>query len=61
MDAKTVIKKLEAKGWQVLRQKGSHAQMGKGSRRTTIPVHGKRDLKIGTLRSIEKQTGEKLQ
>lgn len=27
---------------------------------TTVPLHGSRDLKIGTVASIERQTGLKL-
>lgn len=34
--------------------------MGKGDARTTVPVHGKRDLSPGTLAAIERQTGVKL-
>jgi predicted RNA binding protein YcfA (HicA-like mRNA interferase family) len=34
--------------------------MGKGTARTTVPVHGKRDLRPGTLASVERQTGIKL-
>ncbi|MDA8095296.1 MAG: type II toxin-antitoxin system HicA family toxin [Betaproteobacteria bacterium] len=60
MNGKEVIRKLEKEGWEVLRQEGSHVRMGNGSGRTSIPVHGKRDLKPGTLASIERQTGVKL-
>jgi len=34
--------------------------MGKGSQRTTVPVHGSRNIGIGLLQAIEKQTGVKL-
>lgn len=34
--------------------------MGKGDLRTTIPVHGNRDIGKGLLAEIERQTGEKL-
>ncbi|CAN2042694.1 mRNA interferase HicA [Candidatus Magnetomoraceae bacterium gMMP-15] len=47
-------------GWQILRVNGSHHRLGKHDARTTVPVHGKRDLGIGLLKTIEKQTGEKL-
>ena len=57
---KEVIKLLEREGWQVLRISGSHHRMGKGSLRTTVPVHGKRDIGKGLLLAIEKQTGVKL-
>lgn len=52
-----IVKMLQAHGWSVLRTQGSHVRMGKGSARTTVPVHGARDVKAGTLASIERQTG----
>lgn len=60
MHGKDVIKKLRAQGWEVLRQEGSHVRMGKGNARTTVPLHGTRDIKAGTLANIERQTGVKL-
>jgi mRNA interferase HicA len=60
MNGKDVLKKLQAQGWHVLRREGSHVRRGKGNARTTVPVHGSRDLKVGTLASIERQTGIKL-
>lgn len=60
MDGKQVIKRLKENGWEVLRVSGSHHRMGKGELRTTVPVHGKRDLGSGLLTAIEKQTGVKL-
>ncbi|MFM8898365.1 MAG: type II toxin-antitoxin system HicA family toxin [Burkholderiales bacterium] len=60
MNGKDIIQKLKANGWQVLRQEGSHVRLGKDSARTTVPLHGARDVKIGTLLSIERQTGVKL-
>ncbi|RKZ78731.1 MAG: hypothetical protein DRR19_25975 [Candidatus Parabeggiatoa sp. nov. 1] len=56
-----VIKILNQHSWQVLRIRGSHYQLGKDDLRTTVPVHGKRDLGIGLLKQIEKDTGVKLQ
>jgi predicted RNA binding protein YcfA (HicA-like mRNA interferase family) len=47
--------------WQILRIRGSHHQLGKNTLRTTVPVHGKRDLGTGILKKIEKDTGVKLQ
>ena len=60
MNGHDIIKQLQAEGWAVLRQEGSHVRMGKGTARTTVPLHGKRDIKSGTLASIERQTGIKL-
>lgn len=60
MTGKEVIKRLEEAGWRVLRINGSHHRMGKGGLRTTVPLHGSRDLGQGLLTAIEKQTGVKL-
>jgi predicted RNA binding protein YcfA (HicA-like mRNA interferase family) len=57
---KDVIRILKAHGWQVLRVEGSHYRLGRGSRRTTVPVHAARDLGLGLIRAIERQTGVKL-
>lgn len=57
MNGKLVIKQLKAEGWKKMRQKGAHVQMGKGVKRTTVPLHGKEDLKRGTLNKIKRDTG----
>lgn len=57
MNGKEVIKNLTNKGWKVLRTQGSHFRLGKGNKRTTVPVHGSRDLGKGLIAAIEKQTG----
>ena len=49
---KEMIKFLEGLGFRVVRIVGSHHFMDGGGRRTTVPVHGNRNLKIGTLRAI---------
>jgi predicted RNA binding protein YcfA (HicA-like mRNA interferase family) len=43
---------LERQGFELLRVRGSHHFYSREELRTTIPVHGNRPLKIGTLRSI---------
>jgi len=43
---------LERQGFQLLRVRGSHHYFAQGDKHTTVPVHGNRDLKVGTLRSI---------
>jgi len=62
MDSRDVVRKLKADGWFEVNQVGSHKQfkhpIKKG--RVTI-VHPKRDIPKGTLKSIEKQAGMKLQ
>lgn len=60
MNSKQVIKLLEKNGWKVLRISGSHHRMGKDNLRTTVPVHGQRDLGKGLIAAIERQTGVKL-
>lgn len=61
MDSRGVIKALEADGWEEVAQKGSHVQFKHPTKpgRVTVP-HPKKDFPIGTLRSIEKQSGLKL-
>lgn len=51
-----IIKVLESKGFNFIRQKGSHKLYKKGSLRVTVPFHNK-DLKPGTLKSILRQAG----
>ncbi|WP_396956754.1 type II toxin-antitoxin system HicA family toxin [Nitrosomonas sp.] len=60
MDAKEIIKKLEAEGWRLCRVNDSHHIMHKDGISVSVPVHGSKDLKIGTVLSIGKQTGVKL-
>jgi predicted RNA binding protein YcfA (HicA-like mRNA interferase family) len=60
MNGKQVIKKLEAAGWKVLRTQGSHCRLGKKEQRTTVPIHGSKDLGKGLLAAIERQTKVKL-
>jgi predicted RNA binding protein YcfA (HicA-like mRNA interferase family) len=61
MSSRDIIAKLEADGWFKVAQKGSHLQFKHPTKvgRVTVP-HPKRDFPIGTLRSIEKQSGLKL-
>ena len=59
MTGKEIIKQLEKDGWKILRVSGSHHRMGKGSLRTTIPVHAGREIGKGLLAEIERQTGVK--
>jgi predicted RNA binding protein YcfA (HicA-like mRNA interferase family) len=61
MKSADVIKALRADGWDQVAQKGSHIQFKRPSKpgRVTVP-HPKRDIPLGTLRSIEKQAGLKL-
>lgn len=58
MKSAEVIKRLTANGWYEVARKGSHVQFKHATApgRVTVP-HPKRDLPIGTLVSIEKQSG----
>jgi predicted RNA binding protein YcfA (HicA-like mRNA interferase family) len=61
MRSREVIAALEAAGWREVARKGSHVQFKHPTLpgRVTVP-HPQRDIPIGTLRSIERQSGLKL-
>ncbi len=56
-----MISALEADGWREVAQAGSHKQFKHPTKpgRVTVP-HPSADLKIGTLKSIERQSGVSL-
>lgn len=61
MKSVEIIKRLEAEGWKLVRQKGSHRQYRHPDRPGTVTVpHPKSDMGVGTIKSIEKQSGMKL-
>ncbi|RLA75332.1 MAG: hypothetical protein DRG30_04630 [Epsilonproteobacteria bacterium] len=60
MNAKEIIRLLQQNGFKQLRQKGSHIRLTNGTKYTTVAVHGKSDIPIGTVKKIEKDTGVKL-
>ena len=62
MTGREVIRALLRRGWRVVRIRGSHHLLEKAGQQAgvTVPVHGKKDLGIGLVKAIEKQTGEKL-
>ncbi len=61
MNSRDVIRMLEEDGWGEVARRGSHAQFKHPIKpgRVTVP-HPKKDLKTGTVKSIEKQAGLKL-
>jgi predicted RNA binding protein YcfA (HicA-like mRNA interferase family) len=61
MDSHDVLAALRADGWEQVAQKGSHINLKHSVKpgRVTVP-HPRRDLPIGTLKSIERQAGIKL-
>jgi predicted RNA binding protein YcfA (HicA-like mRNA interferase family) len=60
MNGKEVIKKLKAEGWSLNRINGSHHIMIKNGVSVPVPVHGTKDVGVGLLSAISKQTGVKL-
>jgi predicted RNA binding protein YcfA (HicA-like mRNA interferase family) len=61
VDSRDVLRALKSDGWEEVAQKGSHIQLRHPTKpgRVTVP-HPKRDLPLGTPRSIERQAGIKL-
>lgn len=62
MKVKEIIKLIEADGWFLVAQKGSHRQYKHSTKigRVTVPDHGhNKDLARGTENSILKQAGLK--
>jgi predicted RNA binding protein YcfA (HicA-like mRNA interferase family) len=61
MRSDEIIAALKADGWREVARRGSHAQFKHPSEpgRVTVP-HPRRDVAIGTLRSIERQSGIRL-
>lgn len=49
------IRALEKLGFSVVRQRGSHVVLRRGSAGCVVPLH--RELKVGTLNGILKQAG----
>lgn len=61
MNSREVISALQAAGWYELRQKGSHKQFRHDVKIGLVTVpHPKKDLPMGTLRSIARQAGLEL-
>lgn len=52
-----MVRFLEATGFKLVRIRGSHHYFERQDCRTSVPVHGTRTLKIGTLRSILRDIG----
>jgi predicted RNA binding protein YcfA (HicA-like mRNA interferase family) len=56
-----IIRRLEKAGWSRVRQKGSHMQFRHSDKPGTVTVpHPKSEMGIGTIKSIERQSGVKL-
>ena len=60
VSGRRVVQALTRAGFAVSRVSGSHhllTFLGNPARTVIVPVHGNRDLKPGTLRSIVRQSG----
>ncbi len=56
-----IIRMLEDDGWYEARQSGSHKQFRHPVKHGTVTVpHPKADMAIGTIKSIERQSGLRL-
>jgi predicted RNA binding protein YcfA (HicA-like mRNA interferase family) len=57
MDSREIIKILKQNGWYEVAKVGSHSQFRHPDKkgRVTVP-HPKKDIPIGTLKSIERQS-----
>lgn len=61
MNSAEIIRLLQADDWFEVARKGGHAQFKHRDKQGRVTVaHPKRDIPIGILRSIEKQSGLKL-
>jgi predicted RNA binding protein YcfA (HicA-like mRNA interferase family) len=61
MHSREIIKLLEADGWVLVHVKGSHHHFKHPTKPGKVTVkHPARDILIGTLKSIERQSGLKL-
>ena len=61
MNSKAVLRKLAEDGWVLQRVTGSHHQFRHATKSGVVTVpHPKRELPVGTVRSIERQAGLRL-
>jgi predicted RNA binding protein YcfA (HicA-like mRNA interferase family) len=60
MSSRDIVRRLIVEGWLLVRKKGDHHQFKHPTRVGLVTVpHPKKDLPIGTLRSIFRQAGWK--
>ena len=61
MNSREIIDKLKADGWVPARVKGSHHHFKHPTKSGLVTVkHPAKDFPIGTIKSIERQSGVKL-
>ena len=57
ISGRRLVKVLEAEGWEVTRQRGSHVRLRKDGRRLALVVPLHRELKKGTVAGILRDAG----
>lgn len=55
-NSRKLLQRLKAAGFEEISKKGSHLKLRKGDRVVILP-HPKKDLPLGTVRSIYEQAG----
>lgn len=55
-NSRLLIRRLEAEGWVLVSVKGSHHKLRKDGQSLIVP-HPKKDLPLGTARSIARMAG----
>jgi len=61
MKSRDIINALRADGWEEVRQRGSHLHFRHPTKPGIVTVpHPSSDMAIGTMKSIERQSGVKL-
>jgi len=61
ISSRDAIKALEADGWRLVNVEGSHHQFKHPTKPGRVTVkHPEKDMKIGTLKSIERQAALKI-
>lgn len=55
-DSRKIIQLLKGEGFEEVSTRGSHLKLRKGDRTVIVP-HPKKDLPLGTVRSIYRQAG----
>ncbi len=55
-NSRKLLKRLKAEGFEEISKTGSHLKLRKGDRTVILP-HPKKDLPLGTVRSIYRQAG----
>ncbi|MDD2774582.1 MAG: type II toxin-antitoxin system HicA family toxin [Gallionella sp.] len=60
MNGKDLITKLKAAGWVLDIINGSHHIMVKDGKAVPVPVHGSKEVGVGLVAAIARQSGVKL-